>query len=175
MWRSLSLSSRVFDQVGGFDEAFFAYLEDVDIGLRGRLRGYNFYQPAAQVLHAGHGSSLAEDRYVELITRNRLLLFVKNIPFALLVQHAIRIGYGQIYFFAAYRRPLASLKGYAGFFRALPQALRDRRQNLGHVVLKREEIAALLHKRMPLTPFRSLRKRMSGAQTGRGIRVPKQG
>ena len=45
--------------MGGFDESFFAYLEDVDLGLRGRLRGYRYlYQPGAKVLHAGHGAGI---------------------------------------------------------------------------------------------------------------------
>lgn len=48
----------VFDEIGLFDDRFFAYLEDVDIGYRARLHGYqNLYCPAASVLHAGSGTS----------------------------------------------------------------------------------------------------------------------
>jgi GT2 family glycosyltransferase len=114
--------------LGGFDENFFAYLEDVDLGLRGRLRGHRYlYLPAAKVLHKSHGASLHLSRYVELITRNRLLLFAKNVPTSLLLKHFPQLLYGQIYFLLAYARPLASLRGYWAFLRCLPATLRQRR------------------------------------------------
>ncbi len=46
-------------KTGGFDPDFFAYLEDVDLGLRGRLLGYRYlYLPTAKVLHKSHGSGI---------------------------------------------------------------------------------------------------------------------
>lgn len=54
------------DKTGSFDPDFFAYLEDVDLGLRGRLMGYRYiYLPTAKVLHKGHGSGTQRARYVE--------------------------------------------------------------------------------------------------------------
>src|SRR5690606_32943828 len=42
----------MLDQVGLFDERFFAYGEDADLGLRGRLAGWRaVYAPGARVLH----------------------------------------------------------------------------------------------------------------------------
>ena len=117
----------VLRELGGFDEGFFAYLEDVDLGLRGRLYGYRYlYLPTARVLHKSHGASLPLPRYVELITRNRLLLFTKNVPTSLLLKHLPQLLYGQIYFFLAHARPLASLRGYLSFLRCLSGALRQR-------------------------------------------------
>lgn len=83
----------VFDEIGLFDEEHFAYLEDIDIGYRARIFGYqNWYEPKAQVLHAGSGSS--GSRYntfkvthssansVYLIGKNMpLLQWVVNLPF----------------------------------------------------------------------------------------------
>ena len=118
----------VLRSLGGFDESFFAYLEDVDLGLRGRVRGYRYlYLPTAKVLHKSHGTNIHLSRYVELITRNRLLLFTKNMPISLLIRYFPRLLYGQIYFFLAYARPLASLRGYGSFLYCLPAALRHRR------------------------------------------------
>ena len=69
--------------LGGFDEAHFAYLEDVDLGYRAKWQGYrNIYSPKAVVLHAGSGSS--GSRYNEfklrLTVRNQVYLIYKNMP-----------------------------------------------------------------------------------------------
>lgn len=43
-----------FDALGGFDEGFFMYFEDVDLGFRlGKAGLRNVYEPAAEVTHAG--------------------------------------------------------------------------------------------------------------------------
>jgi len=125
-----SLYKRSFlEEMGGFDECFFAYLEDVDLGLRGRLRGYRFvFEPAAEVLHEGHGSGLRWGSYVQLLTRNRLLLFGKNVPLGLLLRRLGPLFRGQLYFFLAYRSPYRSLAGYASFLRLLPHVVRERRR-----------------------------------------------
>jgi len=72
----------VFEALGGFDERFFCYNEDVDLGYRARLRGWTTVQLAgAQVDHVGYASS---GRRSEVATyygvRNRLWVFLKNTP-----------------------------------------------------------------------------------------------
>src|SRR5690606_7839635 len=48
----------VFEEIGYFDEEFFAYLEDVDIGFRANLHGYkNVFCPTAEVEHIGSATS----------------------------------------------------------------------------------------------------------------------
>jgi GT2 family glycosyltransferase len=137
-------------ETGGFDPAFFAYLEDVDLGLRGRLLGYRYlYLPKAKVIHKGHGSNIDFNLYVELITRNRLLLFVKNIPSSLLLRHAPKLLYGQIYFFAAYARPWASIRGYLSFCASLPKTIRKRARILSKVTMNLAEMDRLLGKNPP--------------------------
>jgi len=117
-----------FDDVGDFDETFVSYLEDIDLGLRGRLLGYRYrYVPQAEILHHGHGSGLPHARYVTLMTRNRLALLVKNIPLPLLRKHWRTLLYGQLYYFLAYKRPLHSLWGTLWFLKALPPILRQRK------------------------------------------------
>ena len=47
-----------FDQVGGFDEHYFMYFEDVDLGMRlGKAGWLSFYEPSARVTHSGAHST----------------------------------------------------------------------------------------------------------------------
>ncbi len=147
----------MLEDVGGFDETFFAYLEDVDLGLRARLRGWRCrYVPEAEILHQGHGSGIRGARYVRLMTRNRALLLLKNIPARLLARHAGALLYGQAYFFIAYRRPLASLAGYLGLLPLAVHVVRERRLLARRRRLGLAAIDALLLSEMPEPPLRAL-------------------
>lgn len=55
-----------FEQIGGFDDEFFMYFEDVDLGVRISRAGFrNVYQPAAAVMHeGGHSTSRASERMI---------------------------------------------------------------------------------------------------------------
>lgn len=68
--------------VGGFDERFFLYLEDVDLGLRLRLAGWRcWYEPAAVARHAGGGSAQHSARPIAgWVQRNTLLLVLRSFP-----------------------------------------------------------------------------------------------
>lgn len=76
----------VLREVGGFDEQFFCYAEDVDLGFRLRLRGYRcLYVPEAVVHHVGSASTgRGSDFVVYYGHRNLVWVFVKNMPGALL-------------------------------------------------------------------------------------------
>ena len=76
----------MLDQIGGFDEDFFAYADDAELGLRARLAGWRcLYIPDAVVLHhRGATLGLASPRRLELIERNRILLTVKHFPLGML-------------------------------------------------------------------------------------------
>jgi len=76
----------MLDRIGGFDEDFFAYGDDAELGLRARIAGWKcIYTPEAMVRHH-RGSTLGKDsvRRLELIERNRLLLAWKLFPWSLL-------------------------------------------------------------------------------------------
>lgn len=76
----------VLDEVGGFDERFFCYCEDVDLAFRMRLLGATCVQtPDAIVAHVGSAIT-GLDSYFTLFhsARNRVWLMVKNLPWALL-------------------------------------------------------------------------------------------
>jgi len=75
----------VFDELGGFDEHFFCYGEDVDLGLRLRLNGGRAIQVAeARVLHEGSGVTGRHSAFtVYHGHRNRIWLARKNFPAAI--------------------------------------------------------------------------------------------
>lgn len=133
------------DVSGGFDERFVSYLEDIDLGLRGRLFGYRcVFVANATVMHKGHGSNLPTGDYVRFMTRNRLIVLGKNIPFPLLVRHFHHILIGQLALFIQYRRPFDSIIGYLSFFRQIPHVLRERHRILAPSRLSIQEIDQLL-------------------------------
>lgn len=74
-----------FLRLGGFDEDFFCYHEDVDLGFRLRLQGCRcWYVPSAVVLHVGESqTSPKSDFVIYQGHRNMEWTFVKNMPTSL--------------------------------------------------------------------------------------------
>lgn len=72
----------MLDQIGGFDEDFFAYADDAELGLRARIAGWGcLYNPRAVVYHRrGQTLGMGSRKRLELIERNRLLLVLKLFP-----------------------------------------------------------------------------------------------
>ena len=72
----------LLDEVGLFDEDFFAYGEDTDIGLRGRLAGWTcIYAPRAVVYHKGSGSTSRYSSFKAFyVERNRVWIALKYFP-----------------------------------------------------------------------------------------------
>ena len=88
---------KVFDEMGLFDEDFFAYMEDVDISYRARIYGYyNIYCPEAKVYHIGSATSGSKynDFKVRLAARNNVYVPYKNMPLLQLILNlpALMIG-----------------------------------------------------------------------------------
>ena len=76
-------SREEFLRVGGFDEDYFSYFEDVDLGFRLRLGGAKcLYVPEAVVHHVGSASTgKRSDFSVYYGYRNMIWTFVKDMPF----------------------------------------------------------------------------------------------
>lgn len=77
----------LFEAIGGFDEDYFCYVEDVDLGYRARLAGHLAVQLKAPVVHhLGYGSSGRRSEFATYHgVRNRLWTFLKNTPLFWLV------------------------------------------------------------------------------------------
>jgi GT2 family glycosyltransferase/glycosyltransferase involved in cell wall biosynthesis len=75
----------VFAELGGFDERFFMFYEDVDLGWRLNLRGWRVrYEPSSLAYHRHHASMSTVDgedsaRELYLLERNALAALYKNV------------------------------------------------------------------------------------------------
>ncbi len=99
----------MLEQIGLFDETYFLYCEDTDLGLRARWAGWDcLYVPKAIVehlySHTAGGASPMKAYYVE---RNRLYTAVKNFPPRML----LRVPFASV---ARYFWHLISLVGGVG-------------------------------------------------------------
>ena len=97
---------KLMNKTGLFDEEHFAYMEDVDIGYRARIYGYeNWYAPRAVVYHVGSGTS--GSRYnqfkIRYSSRNNIYMIYKNMPLLQILINLpfLAVGFGaKILFFA---------------------------------------------------------------------------
>jgi GT2 family glycosyltransferase len=114
--------------VGGFDERFFAYLEDVDLGLRLRLAGWSCRYVPVVAAHASQGSSWQLARPVAYwVERNTLLLVLKAFP----LRWSPLVLYRQLGWAWHARREgrlRAHLEGALSAGRLAPAMLRERRR-----------------------------------------------
>ena len=125
----------MLDDVGLFDEDFFAYCEDGDLSFRAQLAGYGcLYVPEAVVYHVG-GASTGGKRSptaTRLGTRNSFSLLVKNLPAPLvpgMVPYLLAGQLSRLVVTAASAATLrAHLEGLAQAARLLPLMLRKRRE-----------------------------------------------
>ena len=109
----------VFEEIGYFDEEHFAYLEDLDIGYRARIYGYeNRYEPKAAVLHYGSAStgSRYNPRKTLLASANSIYVIGKNMPLLQCILNLpfFWLGFGiKFLFFCKKRMGKLYLKGLA--------------------------------------------------------------
>ena len=139
-----------FERVGWLEERFFAYLEDVDLGLRGAVAGLpGAYVPRATAYHRGSATSGAwSRRSVEWMTCHQVLLLAKFYSRPMWMKFARAIVSAQILWAAmaiARGRGTAWLRGMArgarlfGGMRASSADLRSRAGALPAVLAEAEE------------------------------------
>jgi GT2 family glycosyltransferase len=122
----------LFTELGGYDERYFTFYEDVDLNVRARIAGWRFeYVPEAVVWHVGNASwmegyqrPLAEN--ARLVGRNRIATQIKFMPVTALPRIAV-VEVGALIRAVRQRRLLATLRGKLSALRWLPALLRERR------------------------------------------------
>ena len=123
-----------FAEVGLFDEAFFAQMEDVDWGFRARLLGHGCrYVPAAVAYHAGSASMRRGERpdpwFWGLAARNCIWMWAKCYPAGAIARHAhLLVGHELAGLYFALREGMAraQLRAWRDALRGLPRVLRQR-------------------------------------------------
>jgi GT2 family glycosyltransferase len=120
------------EQVGEFDEDFFAFYEDVDWNLRAQLAGFGCrYVPSAVVYHMGSatiGKGLSDFTRYHL-WRNTLWIIAKDIPARALLRHAPQLVLGQLINLAVAIKDAKLglwLRVWRDGLRGLPKMLRKR-------------------------------------------------
>ncbi|VXC20926.1 glycosyltransferase [Frigoribacterium sp. 9N] len=79
---AMFIRADLFDQLGGFDDRYFMFYDDVDLGWRLNLLGWRFrYQPRSVAFHKHHASmnKFGDFRETYLLERNALFTLYKNL------------------------------------------------------------------------------------------------
>jgi GT2 family glycosyltransferase len=127
------LRREVFDELGGYDESFFSFYEDVDLNVRAQVRGWRFaYVPEAVVWHVGNASWLAEAPRpgawnARLVARNRIVTQGRFMPLGALPR-ILAVEAGALVRAARQGRLGATLGGKLEGLGRLPAALGERRR-----------------------------------------------
>ncbi len=122
-----------FEEAGGFDERYFCYFEDVDLGFRLRLRGYrSVYVHSAVVRHVSSGLSGYRSNFaVYHGERNAIWTFVKNMPgplFWLYLPQHIALNLAALLYYPSRGQGKVALKAKIDALRGLPWVIKERRR-----------------------------------------------
>ena len=79
---ALFIKSSCYHEVNGFDDYFFAHMEEIDLCWRLQQKGYDIYVcPQSTVYHVGGGTlPKGSERKVYFNFRNNLIMLYKNLP-----------------------------------------------------------------------------------------------
>jgi GT2 family glycosyltransferase len=127
------LRRELFTELGGYDESYVSFYEDVDLNVRARIDGRRFvYVPEAVVWHAGNASwQVGFDRpgaeNARLVARNRIATWVKFMPLASLPR-ILAVEAASLVRAARQRRLSATARGKLEGMSRLPSSLRERRR-----------------------------------------------
>ncbi len=165
----------MLEDVGLFDEDYFAYLEDVDLAWRARLRGWrSLYVPGARVYHVHSGTASEGSPFKSYhLGRNKIWTIVKNYPQPQVLFFLPVIAFydiASIQYSVLARGDWSPLRGRLDGLRLLGRMLKKRRLIQRRRTVRFAELAAVM---APLTRpdvllrrYRHLLKNAEGEGTG---------
>lgn len=130
---SVIIRKSLFDQVGYFDEKFFAYLEDVDWCFRAQLMGYKgLFVHTSKIYHHVSATTKKLSTFGEYLTvRNTLAMIYKDFPGKLKAKYLFEIIYAQLarlFMDCNIRRIYSTFKGQLAFLKMYPALRKDRKK-----------------------------------------------
>jgi GT2 family glycosyltransferase len=145
------------EDVGGFDEDFFCYGEDTDLGFRLRLAGHRcLYVPEAVVYHVGSATTgKNSDFSIYHGHRNLVWVFLKNMPmplFAVCLPAHLLLNLISLIWFPIIGHGRAILRSKLDAIKGIPLMWRKRRQIQSERRISWKEIWRVLSFRIPLQP-----------------------
>ena len=165
------LRRELLAELGGYDERYFAFCEDVDLNVRARAAGWRFeLEPSAVVWHVGGsawsaGFGRPEADNARLVARNRLATQIKFMPIRT-IPRILLVEAGALARAARAGRLLPTLAGKLEALRWLPGLLRERRQ------LRRSGEPGRVRAWLGVSP---LRRALSSSEDSRPGRTPSAG
>jgi len=138
--------AELFKKAGGFDEDFFAHMEEIDLCWRLKNLGYKiFYIPDSEVYHVG-GGTLPNDSPHKLYLnyRNNLFLLYKNLASSqlmlILFQRMILDGISALAYLLSFKLNLfmVVMKAHLSFYKMMPQMNKKRNKNLSKLIQFKE-------------------------------------
>lgn len=138
----------MLDQVGFFDDGFFAYYEDLDLAWRCRLAGWRcLTAPKAVVFHVHSATSGKMSSFTVFhVQRNKWFVLLKNWPASLLLSRLPLIcvlDLAALLLAVLRGRGLAALQARIAVLRGLPKVMRQRRSVQGMRTLSTAEVRRL--------------------------------
>ena len=131
----LFIKKNVFEELNGFDESFFAHMEEIDLCWRAKNLDYNIkYVGDSTVYHVG-GATLqnTNPKKTYLNFRNSLFMLTKNLTngqlFIIIISRLILDGIAGIQFLLTgkFSHFIAVLKSHFSFYNYLPKLLKQRK------------------------------------------------
>lgn len=144
----LFIRKTVFDTLGGFDETFFAHMEEIDLCWRAHNMGYvTKYIGNSTVYHVGGATlSSANPQKTYLNFRNSLYTLVRNAPgnvFFLIFSRLILDGFASFEFLLSLKinHIRAILRAHSSFYSKIPFLLSERRLLQEKILTKKDTVA----------------------------------
>ncbi|MBN1253216.1 MAG: glycosyltransferase family 2 protein [Bacteroidales bacterium] len=134
---AMFVKAEVFNILGGFDDDFFAHMEEIDLCWRMKNNGYKImYYFDSQVFHVGGGALPNNSPHkLYLNYRNNLLMLFKNLPkeklFTIIFIRLILDGISALIYLLKFQFPnfYAVFKAHMFFYKLMPKFKKKRNEN----------------------------------------------
>jgi len=142
----------VLIELGGFDEDFFCYFEDVDLGFRSRLAGYKcLLVPSARVYHVGSATTGGQQSKLAVYYghRNLVWTFVKDMPgllFWLFLPGHLLLNIFSLIWFTLRGKGITIFRSKRDAIMGIPKMLRKRKSVQAGRVISLSALLRLMNK-----------------------------